>query len=117
MKKRESMATKARTWLPEQVSDCPIQTRKLFERAEESGISRHAVSRIRRELGIQTGRRDGRWWWYGDAHAHLFSVKKPEQALTAIRTPPPTELCVVDFTVPKGFRILKLPPMMTGRLK
>ena len=108
--KKDSMAAKARGWLPEQLKDYPMQARKLFERAEAAGISRHALCRIQQELGVQTARRGGKWLWYGEAHAHLFPVKKLEENSTTI-TAPMTELCIVDFTVPGGVRILKLPPM------
>jgi hypothetical protein len=37
-------------------------------------------------------------------------VKKLEENITAISAPM-TELCIVDFTVSGGIRILKLPPM------
>jgi len=87
-----------------------MQARKLFEEAETVGISRHALCRIQRELGLRTAKRRGRWWWYGEAHAHLFPVKKLEESTTTIAAPL-TELCIVDFTVPGGVRILKLPPM------
>jgi hypothetical protein len=104
------MAARARVWLPEQLKEGPQQTRKLFERAEAAGISRHALCRIQQELGVQTARRGGKWWWYGEAHAYLFPLKKLEENTTTI-TAPLTELCIVDFTVPGGVRILKLPPM------
>jgi hypothetical protein len=77
---------------------------------EAAGISRHALCRIQRELGVQTARRGGKWWWYGEAHANLFALKEPKENPTTI-TAPMTELCIVDFTVPGGVRILKLPPM------
>ena len=109
MKKQDRMAARARVWLPEQLKEGPQQTRKLFERAEAAGISRHALCRIQQELGVQTARRGGKWW-YGEAHAHLFSLKKQKENSTTI-TAPLTELCIVDFTVPGGIRILKLPPM------
>jgi hypothetical protein len=103
------MAAKARVWLPAQLEQCPIQAGKLFEKAEADGISRHALCRVRQELGVQTARRDGKWWWYGETHAYLFSVKKQEEKTSTITTEP-TELRIVDFTVPGGVRILKLPP-------
>ena len=110
MKIQDRMAARARVWLPAQLKDGPEQTRKLFEAAEAAGISRHALCRIQRELGVQTSRRGGKWWWYGEAHANLFALKKPKEYPTKI-TAPLTELCIVDFTAPGGFRILKLPPM------
>jgi hypothetical protein len=110
MKRQDQMAAKARAWLPEQVKDYPMQARNLFERAEAVGISRHALCRIQRELGIQTAKRQGRWWWYCEAHAHLFLLKEPKENPAAI-TAPMTELRIVDFTVPGGIRTLKLPPM------
>jgi hypothetical protein len=110
MKRQDRMSARARVWLPAQLEEGPEQTRKLFEAAEAAGISRHALCRIQRELGLQTARRDGKWWWYGEAHANLFSVKKQKENTTMITTPL-TELCIVDFTVPGGVRILKLPPM------
>ena len=110
MKRQDRMAARARVWLPEQLKEGPQQTRKLFETAEAAGISRHALCRIQQELGIQTARRGGKWWWYGEAHAHWFRLKKLEENSTTI-TAPMTELCIVDFTVPGGVRILKLPPM------
>lgn len=85
-------------------------TRKLFETAEDAGISRHALCHIQQELGVQTARRGGKWWCYGEAHAHLFPVKNLKEKTTTIRAPL-TELRIVDFTVPGGIRILKLPPM------
>jgi hypothetical protein len=88
----------------------PQLTRQLCERAEAAGISRHALCRIQQELGVQTARRGGKWWWYGEAHAHLFPLKKMKENSTTI-TAPLTELCIVDFTAPGGFRILKLPPL------
>lgn len=110
MKRQDRMAAKARVWLPAQLEQCPIQACKLFEKAEADGISRHALSRIRQELGLQTARRDGKWWWYGETHAYLFPVKKQEEKPSTI-TEPMTELRIVDFTVPGGIRILKLPAM------
>jgi hypothetical protein len=110
MKRQDRMAARARVWLPAQLEEGPQQTRKLFERAEAAGISRHALCRIQQELGVQTARRGGKWWWHGKAHAHLFHLKEPKENPTAI-TAPLTELCIVDFTVPGGVRILKLPPM------
>ena len=110
MKRQDRMAARARVWLPEQVKDYPMQARTLFEKAEAAGISRHALCRIRQELGVQTARRGGKWWWYGEAHANLFALKRQEKNSTTI-TAPLTELCIVDFTVPGGIRILKLPPM------
>jgi len=110
MKRKDRMAARARVWLPAQLEQCPIQARKLFENAEADGISSHALCRIRQELGIQTARRDGKWWWYGESHAYLFPLKKQEEKPSTI-TAPMTELRVVDFTVPGGIRILKLPPM------
>jgi hypothetical protein len=110
MKRQDRMAARARVWLPAQLEEDPQQTRKLFESAEAAGISRHALCRIQQELGVQTARRGGKWWWYDEAHAHLFSVKKLEENTTTI-TAPMTELCIVDFTVPGGIRISKLPPM------
>ena len=110
MKRQDRMAAKARVWLPAQLEEEPQQTRRLFERAEAAGISRHALCRIQQELGVQTARRGGKWWWYGEAHAYLFPLKKLEENSTTI-TAPLTELCIVDFTVPGGVRILKLPPM------
>jgi hypothetical protein len=104
------MAAKARVWLPAQLEQCPKQARKLFEEAEADGISRHALCRIQQELGVQTARRGGRWWWYGEAHAHLFPLKKQEDKASTIAAPM-TELRIVDFTVPGGVRILKLPPI------
>jgi hypothetical protein len=104
------MAAKARAWLPEQVKDYPMQARTLFERAEAADISRHALCRIQRELGIRTAKRQGHLWWYGEAHANLFAVKKPKENPSTIRAPL-TELCIVDFKAPGGIRILKLPPM------
>ena len=110
MRRQDRMAARARVWLPAQLEEGPQQTRKLFERAEADGISRHALCRIQRELGVQTARRGAKWWWYGEAHANLFASKKPKENPTKI-TVPLTELCIVDFTVPGGVRILKLPPM------
>ena len=110
MKRQDKMAAKARVWLPAQLKEGPQPTRKLFETAEADGISRHALCRIQQELGVQTARRGGKWWWYGDAHEYLFPVKKQEENATTI-TAQMTELCIVDFTVPGGVRILKLPPM------
>src|SRR5271169_4622286 len=104
MKRHESMAAKARAWLPEQLKDCPMQARTLYEKAEAAGISRHALCRIQQELGVQTARRGGKWWWYGEAHANSFRVKKPKENPTTIRAPL-TELRIVDFTAPGGFRI------------
>lgn len=109
MKRQDRMAARARVWLPAQLEEGPQQTRKLFETAEAAGISRHALCRIQRELGVQTARR-GSKWWYGEAHANLFALKEPKENPTTITTPM-TELCIVDFTAPGGFRILKLPPM------
>ena len=110
MKRQDRMAARARVWLPAQLGEGPQQTRKLFEAAEAAGISCHALCRIQQELGVQTARCGGKWWWYGEAHANLFSVKKQKENSTTI-TAPLTELCIVDFTVPGGVRILKLPPM------
>src|SRR5258708_20760585 len=110
MNRQNTMAARARVWLPAQLEEGPQQTRKLFERAESAGISRHALCRVQQELGVQTARRGGKWWWYGEAHEHLFPVKKPRENPPTI-TPPMTELCIVDFTSPGGFRILKLPAM------
>ncbi len=110
MKRQDRMAARARVWLPAQLEEGPQLTRKLFESAEAAGISRHALCRIQQELGVRTARRGGKWWWYGKAHAHLFPVKKLAENSTTIREPL-TELCIVDFTAPGGFRILKLPPM------
>ena len=110
MKRQDRMAARARVWLPEQLKEGPQQTRQLFETAEATGISRHALSRIQQELGVRTARRGGKWWWYGEAHANLFSVKKQKENSTTIREPL-TELCIVDFKAPGGFRIMKLPPM------
>ena len=110
MKRQDRMAARARVWLPEQVKDYPMQARTLFEKAEAAGISRHALCRVRQELGVQTARRGGSWWWYGETHASLFPVRKQEEKATTI-TAPMTELRIVDFTVPGGVRILKLPPM------
>ena len=110
MKRQDRMAARARVWLPAQLEEGPQQTHKLFEAAEAAGISRHALCRIQRELGVQTARCGGKWWWYGEAHANLFALKKPKENPTTI-TAPLTELCIVDFTVPGGIRILKLPPM------
>src|SRR5258708_28778079 len=110
MNRQNTMAARARVWLPAQLEEGPQQTRKLFERAESAGISRHALCRIQQELGLQTARRGGRWWWYGEAHAHLFPLKKQEEKASTI-TKEITELRIVDFTAPGGFRILKLPPM------
>lgn len=104
------MAAKARVWLPEQIKDCPIEVRTVFEGAEAAGISRHALCRIRQELGIGVAWRRGKWWWYGEPHANFFSLKKREEK-PATTTTPPTELLLVDFTVPEGFRRMKLPPM------
>ena len=85
-----------------------MQARTLFEKAEAAGISRHALCRIQRELGVQTARRGGKWWWYGEAHAYLFPLKKQEEKASTITTPiTETELRIVDFTAPGGFRILK----------
>src|ERR1035441_10881747 len=100
-KRQESMAAKARAWLPEQVKEYPMQARKLFESAEAAGISRHALCRIQRELGIRTAKRQGRWWWYGDAHAHWFRLKKLEENSTTI-TAPLTELCIDRKSVVQG---------------
>ena len=83
-----------------------MQACTLYEKAEAAGISRHALCRIRQELGVQTARRGGKWWWYGEAHANSFRVKKPKENPTAT-TAPITELRIVDFTAPGGFRILK----------
>ena len=110
MKRQDRRAARARVWLPAQLEEGPQLTRKLFETAEAAGISRHALCRIQRELGVQTARRGGKWWWYGEAHANLFLVKRPKADPTATKAPI-TELCIVDFTAPGGFRILKLPPM------
>ncbi|MBZ5658840.1 MAG: hypothetical protein LAO08_00390 [Acidobacteriia bacterium] len=110
MKRQDRMAARARVWLPAQLEEGPQLTRQLFESAEAAGISRHALCRIQQELGVQTARRGGKWWWYGEAHAHLFPLKKMKENSTTIREPL-TELCIVDFTAPGGFRILKLPPM------
>jgi len=63
----------------------------------------------------RTARRGGKWWWYGEAHSHLFSLKEPKENPTVI-TAPRTELRIVDFTVPGGVRILKLPPMTEVRI-
>jgi len=104
------MAARARVWLPAQLEEGPQLTRQLFDRAEAAGISRHALCRIQQELGVRTARRGGKWWWYGEAHANLFPLKKQEKTSTTI-TAPLTELFIVDFTVPGGVRILKLPPM------
>ena len=87
-----------------------MQARTLYEKAEAAGISRHALCRIQQELGVQTARRGGKWWWYGEAHANSFRVKKLEENSTTIRAPM-TELRIVDFTAPGGFRILKMPPI------
>ena len=106
MKRQDRMAARARVWLPEQVKDYPMQARTLFDKAEAAGISRHALCRVRQELGVQTARRGGSWWWYGEAHANSFRVKKLEENATTIR-PPLTELRIADFTVPEGFRIFK----------
>ena len=57
MKRQDRMAARARVWLPAQLEEGPQQTRKLFERAEAAGISRHALCRIQQELGVQTARR------------------------------------------------------------
>src|SRR5260370_4097519 len=113
MKQKDRMAARARVWLPAQLKEEPQQIRKLFERAEADGISRHALCRIQQELGVQTARRGGKWWWYGETHAYLFPVKKQEEKGSTI-TAEPTELHIVDFTVPGGVRILKLPPMTKG---
>lgn len=102
------MTARARVGLPEQLKDCPEQARKLFEKAEADGISRHAFCRIRQELGIQTAQRDVRWW-NGECHANLFPLKKQEEKTTKIRAPL-TGLRVPDFTVPGGVRILNLRP-------
>ena len=110
MKRQDRMAARARVWLPAQLEEGPQQTCKLFETAEAAGISRHALCRIQQELGVQTARRGGKWWWYGEAHANLFALKEPKENPSTI-TAPMTELCIVDFTVPGGVRILKLPPM------
>ena len=110
MKRQDRMAAKARSWLPEQLKEGPQPTRTFFEEAEAAGISRHALCRIQQELGIQTARRGGKWWWYGEAHAHWFPLKKQKENSTTISAPL-TELCIVDFTVPGGVRIVKLPPM------
>ena len=110
MKRQDRMAARARVWLPAQLEEVPQQTRKLFEKAEAAGISRHALCRIQQELGVQTARRGGKWWWYGETHAYLFPLKKQEKKASTITTPM-TELRIVDFTVPGGIRILKLPPM------
>jgi len=83
-----------------------MQARTLFEKAEAAGISRHALCRVRQELGVQTARRGGSWWWYGEAHANSFRVKKLEENATAT-TAPITESRIVDFTAPGGFRIFK----------
>src|SRR5216684_8564128 len=103
MQQKDTMAARARVWLPAQLKEGPQQIRKLFERAETAGISRHALCRIQQELGVQTARRGGKW--YGEAHAHLFPVKKLEESTTTIAAPL-TELCIVDLTVPGGIRIL-----------
>jgi hypothetical protein len=100
------MAARARVWLPEQLKDYPMQACTLYEKAEAAGISRHALCRIRQELGVQTARRGGKWWWYGEAHANSFRVKKPKENPTAT-TAPITESRIVDFTAPGGFRIFK----------
>ncbi len=83
-----------------------MQACTLFEKAEAAGISRHALCRIRQELGVQTARRGGTWWWYGEAHTNSFRVKKPKENPTAT-TAPITESRIVDFTAPGGFRIFK----------
>ena len=106
MKRQDRMAARARVWLPAQLEEGPQSARQLFDRAEAAGISRHALCRIRQELGVQTARRGGKWWWYGEAHANSFRVKKLEEKAATIR-PPLTELRIADFTVPEGFRILK----------
>ena len=90
-----------------------MQARKLFESAEAAGISRHALCRIRQELGVQTARRGGLWWYSGE-HAHWFRSKQQKQQVAL--TEPLTELRIVDFTVPGGVRILKLPPMTKARI-
>src|SRR5437763_5059237 len=105
MKRQDRMAARARVWLPAQLEQCPKQASKLFEEAEAAGVSRHALCRIQQELGVQTARRGGRWWWYGEAHAHLFHLKKQEDKASTI-TKEITELHIVDFTVPGGIRIL-----------
>jgi hypothetical protein len=51
----------------------------------------------------------------GEAHAYLFPLKEQEENSTTI-TAPMTELRIVDFTVPGGIRILKLPPMTKVRI-
>jgi len=109
------MAARARVWLPAQLEQCPKQARKLFEEAEAAGISRHALCRIQQELGVQTARRGGKWWWYSEAHAHLFPLKKRQEKASTI-TAEMTELRIVDFTVPGGVRILKLPPTTKVRI-
>jgi hypothetical protein len=101
MKRQDRMAARARVWLPAQLKEGPEQTRKLFEKAEAAGISRHALCRIQRELGVQTSRRGGKWWWYGKAHAHLFPLKKLKENPTTIREPL-TELCIVTSRFPEG---------------
>jgi hypothetical protein len=98
-----------------QLKEGPQQTRKLWERAETYGISRYALCRIQQELGVQTARRGGKWWWYGEVHAYLFHLKKQREKASTI-TAPMTELRIVDFTVPRGIRILKLPPMTKVRI-
>lgn len=87
-----------------------MQARTLYEKAEAVGISRHALCRVRQELGVQTARRGGSWWWYGEAHANSFLVKRPKADPTATRAPL-TELRIVDFTAPGGFRILNMRPI------
>jgi hypothetical protein len=117
MKRQDKMAAKARVWLPAQLEQCPKQALKLFEEAEADGISRHALCRVRQELGVQTARRGGKWWWYGETHASLFPVRKQEEKASTITTPiMETELRIVDFTVPGGIRILKLPPLTKVRI-
>ena len=106
MKRQDGMAARARVWLPAQLEEGPQQPRKLFERAEAAGVSRHALCRIQQELGVQAVRRGGRWWWHGEAHAYLFPAKKQEEKASTI-TKEITELRIVDFTVPGGFRIFE----------
>lgn len=59
----ESQFTKARRLIETKLANGPVPAADMEEMAEEQGISPKTMSRAKSALGVQSIKRDGRWYW------------------------------------------------------
>ena len=60
---KTSKGDRAAEFLEELLADGPHRAQEVFALADDAGISGRTLKRAKRELGVQSAKRDDGWWW------------------------------------------------------